>query len=412
MDMLFRGRRPAVAVPGAGTHPARGEPTESDPRDELFMTETSPERAETAPDPERVLAEMTDVLENDPDRGLERVRKALSAEVERALGSIGSETPDFEALKAVRLRFTGEKSPISLVNRQMRALSKEHKKEIGKVLGQARGRLTQALEARNAELEAEHAQRILVEETVDVTASAGRRGIGGRHPVNTLQERAADVFVAMGWEVEDGPEVESEWYNFDSLNFKPDHPARELQDTFFLEPVGAHTVLRTHTSPVQMRSLHRRRLPLYVVCPGRVYRTDELDATHTPVFHQIEGLAVDRGLTMADLKGTLEHFARQMFGPEAMIRLRPNFFPFTEPSAEMDVWHPGAKGGPQWIEWGGCGMVHPNVLRAAGVDPETHSGFAFGMGIDRTLMFRNGVPDMHDMVEGDIRFSEHFGMEI
>ena len=165
-----------------------------------------------------------------------------------------------------------------------------------------------------------------------------------------------------------------------------------MQDTFFVEPPEAHLVLRTHTSPVQVRSMLERDLPIYVLCPGKVFRTDELDATHTPVFHQFEGLAIDKGLSMADLRGTLEHFARQMFGAEAQIRLRPNYFPFTEPSAEMDIWHPGAKGGPRWIEWGGCGMVNPNVLRAAGIDPDIYSGFAFGMGIERTLMFRNEVP--------------------
>lgn len=375
------------------------------------MTET-PEPSAAPTGPRAVLADLTAVLEQDPDHGIERVREAFEAETAEALDAVEHATPDFDALKEVRLRYTGEKSGLSLANRQMRALPNQHKKEIGKLLGQTRGRITQAVEARNEVLEAEHAERILVEETVDVTASNGRRRLGARHPLGTLEERAADIFVGMGWEVEDGPEVESEWYNFDALNFEQDHPARELQDTFFVDPLGAHTMLRTHTSPVQMRSLHRRELPVYVVCPGQVYRTDELDATHTPVFHQIEGLAVDKGLSMADLKGTLEHFARQMFGEEATIRLRPNYFPFTEPSAEMDVWHPGAKGGPRWIEWGGCGMVHPNVLRAAGIDPDVYSGFAFGMGIDRTLMFRNDVSDMHDIVEGDIRFSNRFGMEI
>ncbi|HLS00911.1 MAG TPA: phenylalanine--tRNA ligase subunit alpha, partial [Beutenbergiaceae bacterium] len=170
-------------------------------------------------------------------------------------------------------------------------------------------------------------------------------------------------------------------------------------------PQQAHLVLRTHTSPVQARTLLERDLPLYIACPGQVARTDELDATHTPIFHQVEGLAVDRGLTMAHLKGTLDHFARVMFGPEATTRLRPSFFPFTEPSAEMDLWFPQKKGGPGWIEWGGCGMVHPNVLIACGIDPEEYTGFAFGMGIERTLMLRHGIEDMHDMVEGDIRFS-------
>jgi phenylalanyl-tRNA synthetase alpha chain len=185
-----------------------------------------------------------------------------------------------------------------------------------------------------------------------------------------------------------------------------------MQDTFFVEPVDSHLLLRTHTSPVQIRSLLDRPLPVYVVAPGRVYRTDELDATHTPVFHQIEGLAIDRGLTMANLRGTLEHLARAMFGTDAKIRLRPNYFPFTEPSAEMDVWQPNAKGGARWVEWGGCGMVNSNVLRAAGIDPDEYQGFAFGMGIERTLQFRNDMNDMRDMVEGDVRFSQQFGLVV
>ena len=214
----------------------------------------------------------------------------------------------------------------------------------------------------------------------------------------------------MGWEIAEGPELESEWFNFDALNFGVDHPARQMQDTFFVDTPGL--VLRTHTSPVQARTLLERELPVYIACPGKVFRTDELDATHTPVFHQVEGLAVDKGLTMANLKGTLDHFAQAIFGPEARTRLRPSFFPFTEPSAEMDLWFPQKKGGAGWIEWGGCGMVNPNVLRACGVDPDVYSGFAFGMGIERTLMLRHGIADMHDMVEGDVRFSTQFGTEI
>lgn len=378
------------------------------------MTDSLP-GGNTLPKSYEVLANLSTVLEQDAN-GLEMVREAFVAEFERANREISENAVDFESLKSIRLAFTGDKGSFTLANKQMRDLSKEHKAEVGKLMGQARGRLTKALEARNAQLEEEREARILVEEAVDVTATSGRRHAGARHPINVLQENLTDIFVGMGWEVADGPELESEWYNFDSLNFKPDHPARELQDTFFIDPVEKHLMLRTHTSPVQMRSLLSRGVsaecPLYVVCPGQVYRTDELDATHTPVFHQIEGLAVDKGLSMADLKGTLEHMARAMFGPEAKIRLRPNYFPFTEPSAELDIWHPDAKGGPRWIEWGGCGMVHPNVLRAAGIDPEVFSGFAFGMGIERTLMFRNGVADMHDMIEGDIRFSQQFGMEI
>jgi phenylalanyl-tRNA synthetase alpha chain len=374
---------------GAGARPDEAVP---EPKKSVLMSELPPETAASgAVDP-------TD-------------EAAVTAAVDAALAAVEN-AKDLDELKEARLAHAGERSPLALANRRIGSLDKAQKAAAGKLLGQARGRVAKAITARTTVLEEERDARILVEEAVDVTAAGRRRRLGGRHPLTNLMERIGETFVAMGWEVADGPEVESEWYNFDALNFKPDHPARELQDTFFVDPPEAHLVLRTHTSPVQMRTLLTRELPVYVVVPGRTYRTDELDATHTPVFHQVEGLAVDKGLSMADLKGTLEHFARQMFGPEARIRLRPNYFPFTEPSAELDVWHPNAKGGPRWIEWGGCGMVHPNVLRAAGIDPEVHSGFAFGMGIERTLMFRNNVPDMHDMVEGDIRFSEHFGMEI
>jgi phenylalanyl-tRNA synthetase alpha chain len=336
---------------------------------------------------------------------------AINAAVDQAVTAIaGAATLD--ELKAVRLAHTGEKSPLSLANREIGKLPKDQKALAGKLMGASRGRVNKALAERTEVLEAENDARILLEETVDVTAAPRRRRAGARHPLSTLQDRVADIFVGMGWEIAEGPEVESEWFNFDALNFKPDHPAREMQDTFFVEPPEAHLLMRTHTSPVQVRSMLERELPIYVLCPGKVFRTDELDATHTPVFHQFEGLAIDRNLSMADLRGTLEHFARQMFGDEAQIRLRPNYFPFTEPSAELDIFHPGAKGGPRWIEWGGCGMVNPNVLRAAGIDPDVYSGFAFGMGIERTLMFRNEVGDMRDMIEGDVRFSEHFGMEI
>ena len=351
-------------------------------------------------------AETPTVAEFDPTD-----EQAVGRAVEEALDAVQA-AADLDELKAVRLAHAGDRSPLALANRRIGSLEKSQKAAAGKLMGQARGRVNKALSARTGVLEAERAERILVEESVDVTAASSRRRLGGRHPISAMMETAQDIFVGMGWEVAEGPEVESEWFNFDSLNFAPDHPAREMQDTFFVEPSEAHLLLRTHTSPVQMRSLLERGAPTYVLCPGRTFRTDELDATHTPVFHQFEGLAVDKGLTMAHLRGTLEYFARQMFGAEAAIRLRPNFFPFTEPSAELDIWHPGAKGGPRWIEWGGCGMVHPNVLRAAGLDPEEYSGFAFGMGVERTLMFRNEVPDMHDMIEGDVRFSQHFGMEV
>ncbi|WP_430593321.1 phenylalanine--tRNA ligase subunit alpha [Humidisolicoccus flavus] len=316
------------------------------------------------------------------------------------------------ALKSARSAHVGEKSVLAALNGTLRHAPAERKAELGKLIGQGRGQVAAALQEREAELaEAEVAAR-LEAERLDVTAIARKQRDGARHPLSMLMEQMSDIFVGMGWEVAEGPELEHEWFNFDALNTDADHPARSTQDTFFVEPLDRHLVMRTQTSPVQIRSLLTRELPVYVVSPGKVFRKDELDATHTPVFHQLEGIAIDKGLTMANLRGTLEHLARQMFGAEAKIRLRPNFFPFTEPSAEMDVWNPGAKGGPQWIEWGGCGMVNPNVLRAAGIDPEEYTGFAFGMGIERTLQFRYALNDMRDMVEGDVRFSQQFGMVV
>ena len=335
----------------------------------------------------------------------------LADVVAEAISAINAAATGDE-LKDVRTRFVADGSPISLINATLRDVPADEKAEAGKIVGQARGEINQAFAAREALiLQAEEHTRLL-SESVDVTAVASRRRVGARHPLNLLMEEMSNIFVGMGWEVAEGPELENEWFNFDALNFDEDHPARAMQDTFFVEPVERHLVLRTHTSPVQIRSLLSRELPVYVVAPGRVYRTDELDATHTPVFHQMEGIAIDKGLTMAHLKGTLEHLARAMFGEGAKVRLRPNYFPFTEPSAELDIWHPTFRGGARWIEWGGCGMVNPNVLRAAGIDPEEYQGFAFGMGIERTLMFRNDVADMHDMVEGDVRFSQQFGMVI
>ncbi len=331
---------------------------------------------------------------------------------------------DLAELKAVRLAHAGDRSPLALANREIGALPPQARKDAGQRIGQARGAVNAALARRTATLEAEQEQRMLVEETVDVTLPYDRDPRGARHPLTTLQERIGDVFIAMGWEVAEGPEVEAEWLNFDALNLGPDHPARSMQDTLFLEPEDAGVVLRTHTSPVQARSMLSRDLPIYVICPGRTYRTDELDATHTPVFHQVEGLAVDKGLTMAHLKGTLDHFASAMFGEGITTRFRPSYFPFTEPSAEVDLVCFVCRGvepevqscrtcrGEGWIEWGGCGVVNPRVLVAGGIDPDEYSGFAFGMGIERTLMFRNGVEDMRDMVEGDVRFTLPFGMEL
>jgi phenylalanyl-tRNA synthetase alpha chain len=344
----------------------------------------------------------------------------LAKYVAEALAAIAA-AADLDALKRARLDHAGDRSPLALANREIGALPPQARADAGKRVGAARARVSEVLKARQGELEAERDRRVLREETVDVTLGADRLPRGARHPIEAVAERIGDVFLAMGWEIAEGPEVEAEWFNFDALNFDPDHPARQMQDTFFVEPPEAGLVLRTHTSPVQARSLLERGVPVYVVCPGKTFRTDDLDATHTPVFHQVEGLAVDEGLTMAHLRGTLDHFATSMFGPGVTTRLRPSFFPFTEPSAEVDLLCFVCRGGDPdcrtckgtgWIEWGGCGMVDPNVLRACGADPDRYSGFAFGMGLERTVMFRNGVEDMHDMVEGDVRFSLHFGMEV
>jgi phenylalanyl-tRNA synthetase alpha chain len=318
---------------------------------------------------------------------------------------------DLEALAAVRPAHLGDRAPVLLARRELGALPPAARSDAGKRVNAAREAVTGAYAARLAELEAERDARVLAEERVDVTLPWDRTPRGARHPVTTLMDRIADVFVGMGYEVADGPELEAEWLNFDALNFGPDHPARWLSDTFFVAPEDSGLVLRTHTSPVQARTMLARRPPVYVVAPGRTYRTDELDATHTPVFHQVEGLAVDRGLTMGHLRGTLDHLARALFGADARTRWRPHFFPFTEPSAEFDVWFPEHRDGPQWVEWGGCGMVHPRVLTACGIDPEEYSGFAFGMGIERALQFRSGVGDMRDIVEGDVRFTTAFGVD-
>ncbi|GAB3588777.1 phenylalanine--tRNA ligase subunit alpha [Calidifontibacter terrae] len=340
--------------------------------------------------------------------------------VQAALAAIAG-AQSLDDLKSVRTAHQGDKSPLALANREIGALPPSAKAEAGKRVGQARGQVGAALKTRQAQLETERDERILVEEAVDVTMVPARHPLGRRHPIELMSQRIADVMVGMGWEVAEGPEVEAEWFVFDALNFDADHPARQMQDTFYLDPVDAGLVLRTHTSPVQARSMLERGAPLYIACLGRVFRTDELDATHMPAFHQVEGLAVDKGLTMANLKGTLDRLAAELFGPGIVTRLRPSYFPFTEPSAEMDLRCFVCRGedpdcracsGTGWIEWGGCGMVNQNVLRACNIDPEEYTGFAFGMGIDRALMFRTGQADMREMIEGDVRFNAQFGMEI
>ncbi|WP_328357123.1 phenylalanine--tRNA ligase subunit alpha [Mycobacterium sp. NBC_00419] len=330
--------------------------------------------------------------------------EAVSA-AHQAFGQAG----DLDGLARAKTEHLGDRAPLALARQALATLPKDERADAGKRVNVARTEAQNSYDERLAVLRAERDAAALVAEAVDVTLPSTRQPLGARHPITILAEHIADTFVAMGWELAEGPEVETEQFNFDALNFPPDHPARSESDTFHVAPEGSRQLLRTHTSPVQVRTLLDRELPVYIVSIGRTFRTDELDSTHTPVFHQVEGLAVDRGLTMAHLRGTLDAFARSEFGPTARTRMRPHFFPFTEPSAEVDIWFPNKKGGPGWVEWGGCGMVNPNVLRAAGIDPQVYSGFAFGMGLERTLQFRNGIPDMRDMVEGDVRFSMPFG---
>ena len=342
----------------------------------------------------------------------------VQAMVAEALAAISAAATTAE-LKQARIAHSGDRSPLALANREIGALPPQARKEAGQRVGQARAAINQAVAQRENELRSGELEARLTGESVDMTVPVASAPEGAPHPVTALIDKMSDVFLALGWEVVDGPELETEWFNFDALNLGPDHPARALQDTLWIDPVEDGKCLRTSTSPVQVHTmLERREPPIYIVSPGKVFRADEYDATHLPVFHQIEGLCVDKGITMAHLRGTLDHFARAIFG-DVRTRLRPHYFPFTEPSAEVDlecfVCHGESVGNPArpcrtcrsegWIEWGGCGVVNPRVLVAAGIDPEIYSGFAFGMGVDRAVMNRNSATDLRDFVEGDIRFS-------
>jgi len=366
----------------------------------------------------------------DPELAVRLVsEEVVQAAVDAARTEIAAATTPSE-LAAARLAHDGDRSPLAAANHAIGSLPADQRAGAGVRLGHARSVVRAALAEHGEDLRQRWEEDVLAAERVDVTealsrgdADRPRAGRGGRHPLTTVAERIAEVFIGLGYEVAEGPEVEAEWFNFDVLNIPPDHPARSMQDTFYVDPPEGAVVLRTQTSPIQVRALLARPLPVYVIAPGRVYRTDPLDATHTPVFHQVEGLAVDEGITMADLKGTLDHFAQAMFGAGLVTRLRPSYFPFTEPSAEVDLQCFACRGAcladpavtcrtcgnEGWIEWGGCGMVNPRVLWAAGIDTDRYSGFAFGMGLERTLMNRHRITDMRALVEGDVRFTRQFG---
>jgi phenylalanyl-tRNA synthetase alpha chain len=325
-----------------------------------------------------------------------------------------------EDLASLDADLLGKRSRFTSLKASLRDLSPEGRREAGAALQQARALVEAAVEERRAALVAAERDARLDAERMDLTEHLGKASTGHLHPITHTWERLEDVFVGMGFSVADGPEVETDWFNFEALNLPPSHPARSLWDTLYLDPGGLadtagaplsdeQLLLRTHTSPVQVRTMLRSVRtgsgpPIYVVCPGRVYRRDTADATHLPVFHQIEGLVVDRGISMAHLAGTIETFTHAYFGGSVTSRLRPSYFPFTEPSAEFDISTPD--GG--WLELGGCGMVHPNVLRSGGLDPEEWSGFAFGFGIDRLAKVRHRVGDLRDFITNDVRFLGQF----
>jgi phenylalanyl-tRNA synthetase alpha chain len=318
---------------------------------------------------------------------------ALEREAEAALAAAGS----VQALAEARARFLGRKGALTRVLRGLGELAPEARARAGEAANAAKARIEAAAERRRAALEAGDRERALAERRIDVTLPGAAPPRGRLHPVTLVEREMCEFFHGLGYGVAEGPEVDSDWNNFGALNFPEDHPARDTQDTFFVR--GGH-VLRTHTSSVQVRAMSSRPPPFRLVVPGRVYRHD-FDATHYPMFHQIEGLCVDQGVSLGDLKGTLHAFARHLFGPDVRLRFRAHFFPFTEPSAEMDFWWQD-----RWLEWGGCGMIHPNVLRNCGIDPERWQGFAFGMGIDRTVMDRFGIPTLSLLFEGDARVME------
>ncbi len=315
-------------------------------------------------------------------------------------------------LEALRVRYLGKKGELTALLRGMGALAPEERPKMGALVNEARSEIEAAMEAKVAALEKAELERRLQEEQLDVTVPGVAAPMGKKHPLSQVLDEIKDIFLGMGFQIATGPEVELDHYNFEALNMPKNHPARDTQDTFY---ITENILLRTQTSPMQVRVMEKQQPPIKVIAPGRVYRSDEVDATHSPLFHQIEGLVVDKGIRMSDLKGTLELFAKRLYGEEAVVRFRPHHFSFTEPSAEMDIrcFSCGGKGcrlckGEGWIEILGAGMVHPNVLSGCGIDPEVYSGFAFGMGIERIVMIKYGIDDMRLLYENDLRFLKQF----
>lgn len=322
------------------------------------------------------------------------------------------EVKTIKELTELKVKYLGKKGELTTVLRGMGKLSPEERPIIGSLVNNVRDLLDEKFTQKERELKREELNQRLQTETIDITEPSQKTKLGSIHPITQIIQEVEDIFLGMGYQIADGPEVEKTYYNFDQLNTPPDHPARDVQDTFY---VNDDIVLRSQTSPVQARVMESQKPPIKIICPGAVYRSDSVDATHSPVFHQMEGLVVDKNITMTDLKGTLEMFAKKCLGEKTQIRFRPHHFPFTEPSAEADVscFVCGGKGcrvckGEGWIELLGCGMVHPNVLRNCGIDPEIYSGFAFGFGVERVAMAKFGIDDLRLLYENDVRFLKQF----
>ena len=335
---------------------------------------------------------------------LEQIRAEAEAAMEQAAS--------LQELDAVRVKYLGKKGELTAVLKTMGKLSPEERPKVGQMANEVRELITADLEKRNELLKAAQQEMKLKAETIDVTLPGTKVEIGHKHPLSIVLDEVKEIFLGMGFEVVGGPEVEWDYYNFEALNIPKDHPARDTQDTFY---ITENMLLRTQTSGVQIRTMENKKPPIRMIAPGRVFRSDAVDATHSPLFHQIEGMAIDEGITMGDLKGTLETFAKKLYGEQTKIRLRPHHFPFTEPSCEIDVscFKCGGCGcsmckGEGWIEILGGGMVHPKVLRTGGIDPEKYSGFAFGVGLERIAMFRFGLDDMRLLYENDVRFLDQF----
>lgn len=316
------------------------------------------------------------------------------------------------ALEEIRVKYLGKKGELTTILRGMGSLSPEERPVVGKLVNEAKGEVEAKLEEVRTAIKTKEKNAKLASEVIDISLPGKKQVIGKRHPLDLTLERMKEIFISMGFSIEDGPEVELDHYNFEALNIPKDHPARSEQDTFY---INDNIVLRTQTSPIQIRTMENQEPPIKMISPGKVYRSDAVDATHSPIFYQMEGLVIDKGVTFADLKGTLELFAKKMFGDTVVTKFIPHHFPFTEPSAEMDATCFVCEGkgcrvckGSGWIEILGCGMVHPNVLRNCGIDPEVYSGFAFGFGVDRMVMLKYGIDDIRALYESDMRFLNQF----